>query len=245
MDNANPSRRGQRDGLIATQSRGLVHGARVDAAKEQIGFAANHEERLRLMRGEAADEIGEAAIHDVKVALTKFLATRRSRRSLRSRTNWRNRTASASVPRWTRCACSWVKFCLPTWPARMRWVAAYLGVAQGRPQGAPNTGAYCDARQRLPNKPPVVPGGMIGERLEAMIAPAWRWQGRWQGRCVKLCDGTTVSMPDTPSNQKIYPQSGEQKTRLGFPVARIGALIGLSGGPRDRIYAQRELNRVP
>lgn len=37
-------------------------------------------------------------------------------------------------------------------------------------------------------------------------------------------------MPDTPSNQQAYPQSHEQKPGLGFPIARIGALIGLSSG---------------
>jgi hypothetical protein len=61
-------RGGQRNGLIATQSRGLVHGARVDATKEQIGFAPDDKERLRLMQGEPAGEVGEAAIHDVKAA---------------------------------------------------------------------------------------------------------------------------------------------------------------------------------
>jgi hypothetical protein len=67
---------------------------------------------------------------------------------------------------------------------------------------------------------------MIGERLESMMPSAWRWQGR----PVKLFDGTTVTMPDTPSNQHTYPQSREQKPGLGFPIARIGALIGLSSG---------------
>lgn len=35
-------------------------------------------------------------------------------------------------------------------------------------------------------------------------------------------------MPDTANNQKAYPQSREQKPGLGFPIARIGALIGLA-----------------
>ena len=47
---------------------------------------------------------------------------------------------------------------------------------------------------------------------------------------MKLFDGTTVSMPDTPDNQQAFPQSREQKPGLGFPVARIGALIGLASG---------------
>ena len=99
-------------------------------------------------------------------------------------------------------------------------------VAQGRPANALNTSAYCEARQRLSIALPVTLSTLIGDRLEAKTPAAWRWQGR----CVKLFDGTTVTMPDTPSNQEVYPQSREQKPRLGFPIARIGALISLSSG---------------
>ncbi len=99
-------------------------------------------------------------------------------------------------------------------------------IAQGLRPSALNTGSYCDARQRLPIALPVTLGTMIGGRLEAITPSAWRWRGR----PVKLFDGTTVSMPDTPSNQQTYPQSGEQQPGLGFPLARIGALIGLSSG---------------
>ncbi len=99
-------------------------------------------------------------------------------------------------------------------------------IAQGQPASALNTGSYCDARQRLPIMLPKTLGAKLGERLELMTPSSWRWQGR----PVKLFDGTTVSMPDTPSNQQAYPQSREQKPGLGFPLARIGALIGLSSG---------------
>jgi hypothetical protein len=99
-------------------------------------------------------------------------------------------------------------------------------IAQGQSVSALNTGSYCDARKRLPITLPVTLGTLIGERLESMTPSAWRWQGR----PVKLFDGTTISMPDTPSNQRAYPQSREQKPGLGFPIARIGALIGLSSG---------------
>ena len=99
-------------------------------------------------------------------------------------------------------------------------------VAQGQSASALNTGSYCDARLRLPTILPVTLGHMIGARLEAMAPSTWRWQGR----CVKLFDGTTIAMPDTPSNQQTYPQSSEQKPGLGFPIARIGALIGLTSG---------------
>ena len=95
-------------------------------------------------------------------------------------------------------------------------------IAQSQSVSALNTGA----RKRLPITLPVTLDTMIGERLESMTPSAWRWQGR----PVKLFDGTTISMPDTPSNQQAYPQSREQKPGLGFPIARIGALIGLSSG---------------
>jgi hypothetical protein len=45
-----------------------------------------------------------------------------------------------------------------------------------------------------------------------------------------MFDGTTVTMPDTPENQQAYPQVYNQKPGLGFPIARIGALISLSCG---------------
>jgi len=37
-------------------------------------------------------------------------------------------------------------------------------------------------------------------------------------------------MPDTPENQKIYPQPESQKEGVGFPITRIVAIISLSCG---------------
>lgn len=100
-------------------------------------------------------------------------------------------------------------------------------LAQGQSANALNTGSYCDARQRLPLALPVALGVTLGAQLESLAPKHWRWQGR----TVKLFDGTTVSMPDTPDNQQAYLQSREQKPGLGFPIApRIGALIGLASG---------------
>jgi len=99
-------------------------------------------------------------------------------------------------------------------------------LAHGQPASALNTGSYCDARSRLPLAMPTTLGSLIGERLESAVPLQWRWQGR----TVKLFDGTTVSMPDTPNNQQAWPQSREQKPGLGFPIARIGVLIGLASG---------------
>ena len=99
-------------------------------------------------------------------------------------------------------------------------------IAQGESASALTTGSYCEARQRLPLAMPVTLGSALGAQLESMAPVPWRWQGR----AVKLFDGTIVSMPDTVSNQMAYPQNHEQKAGLGFPMARIGALIGLASG---------------
>ena len=90
-------------------------------------------------------------------------------------------------------------------------------IAQGQSESALTTGSYCDARQRLPLAMPVTLGSALGAQLEAMAPAHWRWQGR----SVKLFDGSIVSMPDTASNQQAYPQSHEQKPGLGFPIAPL------------------------
>jgi hypothetical protein len=52
--------------------------------------------------------------------------------------------------------------------------------------------------------------------------------GRLAGRPVKLVDGTTVSMPDTPQNQAAYPQSKSQAPGVGFPIMRMVAVLSLA-----------------
>ncbi|MHB1425593.1 MAG: hypothetical protein ACYC3I_20690 [Gemmataceae bacterium] len=47
---------------------------------------------------------------------------------------------------------------------------------------------------------------------------------------VKVVDGTTVSMPDSPANQKAYPQAPTQKAGVGFPIARVVVLFSLAVG---------------
>jgi hypothetical protein len=52
----------------------------------------------------------------------------------------------------------------------------------------------------------------------------------WLGRHVKVVDGTGVSMPDTPENQKVWPQSSNQATGCGFPIAKLVGCFCLSSG---------------
>ncbi len=88
------------------------------------------------------------------------------------------------------------------------------------------TGGYCKARQRLPVEMVSTLVKQTGRLIADQAPAAWRWQGR----SVKLVDGTTVSMPDTPANQQAYPQQGGQLSGLGFPIARIVGVLCLSSG---------------
>jgi hypothetical protein len=99
-------------------------------------------------------------------------------------------------------------------------------VARGRKPCSARTGAYCQARARLPERFFSGVACAVGRALDDKAKPAWLWQGRR----VYLFDGTTVSMPDTPENQAAYPQVYNQKPGLGFPIARLGAIISLSCG---------------
>jgi len=45
-----------------------------------------------------------------------------------------------------------------------------------------------------------------------------------------MIDGTTVTMPDTPSNQASFPQQRGQQPGLGFPICRIVGITCLASG---------------
>ncbi len=88
------------------------------------------------------------------------------------------------------------------------------------------TGAYCQARQRLPR-----------ERIERLLAVAAQTAerragagGQINGRPVKVVDCSSAKAPDTPDNQKRYPQPSEQKPGCGFPVIRFLLLFSLNSG---------------
>ena len=94
-----------------------------------------------------------------------------------------------------------------------------------RPQSV-RTGAYCRARQRLPAAMVQALTRESGQLLSRQARPGWRWRGR----AVKLLDGTGISMPDTPENQARFPQPSSQTPGVGFPLARLCAVICLATG---------------
>ena len=96
----------------------------------------------------------------------------------------------------------------------------------GRKPCSPETNSYSDARHRLPLGVIVGLVHQTAHKVEADASDDWLWKGRK----VLLVDGSTVSMPDTAENQQAFPQSRSQGVGLGFPVARILAIISLAVG---------------
>lgn len=99
-------------------------------------------------------------------------------------------------------------------------------VSHGQCPCSAETGAYCQARKRLPEEFFSDVARQTGQALDDSAQKQWLWKGRR----VLVYDGSTVSMPDTPRNQQAYPQHPEQKPGLGFPLARMAAFFSLSCG---------------
>ncbi len=94
-------------------------------------------------------------------------------------------------------------------------------VAEGLSPQSVRTGGYCRAPQRLPLSMVQALTGHSAQRLKQRAPGGWRWRGR----SVKLLDGTGISMPDTAQNQAVFPQPVSQAAGVGFPLARLCALI--------------------
>jgi hypothetical protein len=101
------------------------------------------------------------------------------------------------------------------------WLRAF-----GRSPCSSATGAYCRARQRLPEGVLARLVRRTGSRREEQSPRDWHWFGRR----VRVVDGSTASMPDTKANQQVYPQSRTQKPGLGFPILRLVVVFSLSVG---------------
>jgi hypothetical protein len=99
-------------------------------------------------------------------------------------------------------------------------------LSQGHTPCSAETGAYCQARKRLPERFFSEVARQTGRSLDAKAKPQWLWHGRH----VYVYDGSTVTMPDTPENQQAYPQNVAQQPGLGFPIARIAAVFSLACG---------------
>src|SRR5262245_33486057 len=80
-------------------------------------------------------------------------------------------------------------------------------LARGQGPCSAETGAYCQARKRLPEKFFADVARQTGRTLAANVDPRWLWKGRR----VYVYDGSSVTMPDTAANQSQYPQPVVQR----------------------------------
>src|SRR5437588_7878931 len=138
-------------------------------------------------------------LQDGSLPFTNVLTEEVIAQALTAVTGWLDRIFSPLVTLWV--------FLGQVWSADHSCRAAVARLiahrlARGQRPCSAETGAYCQARQRLPESFFADVACQTGRALEANVDP--RWLGK--GRHVYLFDGTTVTMPDTPANQKAYPQ---------------------------------------
>jgi len=88
------------------------------------------------------------------------------------------------------------------------------------------TGAYCTARDDVPEEA----CSRLTRETGRQVAEAAPADWRWLGHRVLNVDGSTVTMADTPANQTEYPQLSSQAAGCGFPIARIVAVFCLATG---------------
>lgn len=96
----------------------------------------------------------------------------------------------------------------------------------GMEPGSASTSAYCQARVRVPESMISALARQTAALLNESTPQGWLWRGRH----VKLVDGTTAAMPDTPQNQARFPQPEQQPAGTGFPLVRLVGVISLAHG---------------
>ena len=99
-------------------------------------------------------------------------------------------------------------------------------LSKGQSSCSARTGAYCQARARLPEQFFAAVTRLVGQALDSRVKEDWLWKGRR----VLMFDGSTISMPDTAANQAEYPQTNKSKPGAGFPITRIGVICSLTCG---------------
>lgn len=102
-------------------------------------------------------------------------------------------------------------------------VADFL-IATGKNPPSTDTGEYCHARKKLHEKALQELVVQAGGKIEPAAPDDWLWLSRR----VKLVDGFTATMPDTPENQQEFPQQKSQKPGIGFPILRACLVLSLA-----------------
>jgi hypothetical protein len=104
------------------------------------------------------------------------------------------------------------------------------------------TGALCRARGRFPI---TVLYQALHHSMKAACARAPRLR-LLQGRDIRIIDGTSLGLADTPRNQKRFPQPSTQAKGCGFPVMKVLALFCLrSGAALNFVTAKQTKHDTP
>lgn len=96
----------------------------------------------------------------------------------------------------------------------------------GRAIPPDETSPYCQARANLPVQ-------RLEEIHQAIVSEAEAGMAEkdlWCGHRVRVVDASTLTLPDTPENQELYPQQSVQKPGCGFPIMRLIAFFSLATG---------------
>ena len=104
-------------------------------------------------------------------------------------------------------------------------VAAHRAARDQSPCSA-DTGGYCKARQRIPEAVYTKLMQQSAETLEAR-APA---EALWNGRRVRVVDGSTLHIADTAANRSEYPLQEGLTPGCHYPVVRILVVFSLMVG---------------
>ena len=88
------------------------------------------------------------------------------------------------------------------------------------------TGAYCTARSKLPTALLERALTASARSAEAAAAPL----PLLRGRPVKIVDGTSVRLEDTPANRKAFPPAKNQYAKPTFPLLKLLALFSAASG---------------
>lgn len=98
--------------------------------------------------------------------------------------------------------------------------------------------AYCRARGKLDDKVLETIHTHVREKVQQRVLE----DQRWKSRDVKVIDGTGITLPDTPENQKAFPQPSRQLPGCGFPVMKVVACFCLASGALLK-WVETELKR--
>jgi hypothetical protein len=90
------------------------------------------------------------------------------------------------------------------------------------------TGAYCQARGKLPQ--PLLATLFAASFASAENAARTLAQPLLGGRTMRVADASGARLCDTPANRAAYPPSSNLPARTGFPFLRIAALFSLASG---------------